>query len=163
MGKLVAAQDSFFLATASAEGQPYMQHRGGPPGFLHALDERTLVFADFAGNRHYISLGNLSENDRAFIFLMDWPSSTRVKFWGRLSVLEDPALLARLSRPDYPGRPERVLRFAIEALDVNCRQHITRRYSEQDVARATDGLRRHIAELETELARLRGQAGGDRD
>lgn len=152
--RLIAAQDSVFLATASADGQPYVQHRGGSPGFLRALDARTLAFADFAGNRHYLTLGNISENDRAFLFVMDWPSATRVKLWGRLGVEEDPALAAALADPAYPAVVERVLRFSVLAVDVNCRQHIARRYSEREVAAANARLLERIAELEAEVARL---------
>jgi predicted pyridoxine 5'-phosphate oxidase superfamily flavin-nucleotide-binding protein len=153
----LATRDSFYLATASAEGQPYIQHRGGPAGFLKVIDEGTLAFADFGGNRQYISTGNLSENDRANIFLMDYPSRRRVKIWGRARMVEDdPALLARLVDPAYEARPERALVFRIEAWDVNCPQHITRRYSEAEIAPAIEKLTGQIAELEAELAALRG-------
>ena len=153
----LAQRDSFYLATASAEGQPYIQHRGGPKGFLKVLDERTLAFADFAGNRQYISAGNLSENDRAQIFLMDYANRQRIKIWGRARVVEDdPALLARLADPEYKGRPERAIVFEIAAWDVNCPQHITRRYTEDQVATAVEKLTARIAELEAEVARLSG-------
>ena len=152
-------RDSFYFATASAAGQPYIQHRGGPGGFLKALDDKTLGFADFAGNKQYISLGNLSENDRAHIFLMDYANRQRVKIWGRARVVEDdPALLARLADPAYRGRPERAILFEITAWDVNCPQHIAPRYSEGLVALATEKLRSRIAELEAEVTRLKGQA-----
>ena len=152
-------RDSFYFATASAAGQPYIQHRGGPGGFLKALDDKTLGFADFAGNKQYISLGNLSENDRAQIFLMDYANRQRVKIWGRARVVEDdPALLARLADPAYRGRPERAILFEITAWDVNCPQHIAPRYSEGLVALATEKLRSRIAELEAEVTRLKGQA-----
>ena len=130
LAAFIAARDSFYLGTASAAGQPYVQHRGGPRGFLHVLDERRLAFADYAGNRQYISLGNLSENPRAFLFLMDYPNRRRVKLWGRAEFVEgDPALLARLADPEYSATPERVLVFHVEAWDINCRQHITPRYT----------------------------------
>ena len=135
LAAFLAERDSFYLATASAEGQPYIQHRGGPNGFLKVLDERTLAFADFAGNRQFISAGNLSENDRAQIFLMDYANRQRIKIWGRARVVEnDPGLLERLTDPAYKGRPERVIVFELAAWDVNCPQHITRRYTEAEVA-----------------------------
>ena len=116
---------SFYLATASAEGQPYIQHRGGPPGFLRVIDERTLGFADFKGNRQYITTGNLAENPRAYIFVMDYAQRRRVKLWGRARVVEDdPALLARLWPEGYKARDEQVILFEIEAWDTNCPQHI---------------------------------------
>ena len=155
----IAERDSFYLATASAEGRPYIQHRGGPAGFLKVLDDRTLAIADFGGNRQYISVGNLTENDKAFIFLMDYPNQQRIKLWGRARIVEDdPALLERLMVPGYRARPERALLFEIEAWDVNCPQHITRRYSEAQVAAAVGKLQLRIDELEAEVARLRGQA-----
>ena len=156
LAAFIAARDSFYLATASAAGQPYVQHRGGPPGFLKVLDSRTLAFADFGGNKQYISLGNLTENDRAFIFLMDYANRRRIKIWGRAHIVEDdPALLARLADDGYPGRPERVFVFRIEAWDINCPQHIIPRYSESEIAPAMAKLQRRIADLEAELASLR--------
>jgi len=155
----LAERDSFYLATASAEGQPYIQHRGGPKGFLQVIDERTLGFADFGGNRQYISLGNLSENDRAQIFLMDYANRRRVKVWGRARVVEDdPFLLERLADPAYPGKPERAILFTIEAWDVNCPQHITPRFTEEDLAPSLGRLKARIEELEAEVARLKGEA-----
>jgi hypothetical protein len=127
LAAFVAARDSFYLGSASRDGQPYIQHRGGPPGFLVPLDAHTLAFADFGGNRQYITLGNLSENPRAFLFLMDYEHAARVKVWGTAEVVEDdPALLARLSDPAYPARPERAIVFHVEAWDENCHQHIPR-------------------------------------
>ncbi|RIL07723.1 MAG: pyridoxamine 5'-phosphate oxidase [Proteobacteria bacterium] len=127
LAEMLAGLDSFFLATASAAGRPYVQHRGGPPGFLRVLDARTLAFADFSGNRQYISAGNLAENDQAFLFLMDWSARRRIKVWGRARVVDDdPVLLARLSDPSYDAEPERAIVFTIEAWDTNCRQHIPR-------------------------------------
>ena len=150
--------DMFYLGTASAEGQPYIQHRGGPPGFLKVLDERTLNFADFGGNRQYNTLGNLSENPRAFIFLMDYANRRRVKLWGTARVVEDDAnLLAKVSDPEYPGKVERAIIFAVEDWDINCPQHIHRRYSERQVRPIIDRLQARIAELEEELAK-RGPA-----
>ena len=156
LAAFLGERDSFYFATASAAGQPYIQHRGGPKGFLKAVDDKTLGFADFAGNKQYISLGNLSENDRAQIFLMDYANRQRVKIWGRARVVEDdPALLARLADPAYRGRPERAILFEITAWDVNCPQHIAPRYSEDLIALATEKLRSRIAELEAEVARLK--------
>jgi predicted pyridoxine 5'-phosphate oxidase superfamily flavin-nucleotide-binding protein len=129
LAAFIAERDSVYLATASADGQPYIQHRGGPRGFLRVLDRRRLGFADYAGNRQYITVGNLTENPRAFLFLMDYPNRRRVKLWGRAELVEgDSALIARVSDPDYGARVERVILFHVEAWDVNCRQHITPRY-----------------------------------
>ncbi len=153
----IAERDSFYLASAGAGGQPYIQHRGGAKGFLKVLDEKRLAFADFSGNRQYITLGNLSENPRAFIFLMDYPNRRRVKIWGRAEFVEDdPALIARLTDPAYSGKPERAIVFHVEAWDVNCPQHIKPRYTEDDVAGAINKLQTRIAELEGEVARLTG-------
>lgn len=156
LAAFVAARDSFYLGTASAAGRPYIQHRGGRPGFLKVLGPRILGFADFSGNRQYISVGNLAENDRAFLLLMDHAARRRVKVWGRAWVVEDdPDLLIRLSDPDYPGRPERAIIFEAEAWDVNCPQHIVPRYTEDQVGSIVADLRARIAELEGEVARLR--------
>lgn len=128
LARFIAERDSFYLATASADGQPYVQHRGGPPGFLHVRDGRTLAFADFRGNRQFISLGNLAENDRAFLFLMDYENRIRVKIWGRARVIEDdPGLLDALADREYAGQPEQAIVFAVEMWDRNCPQHITPR------------------------------------
>ena len=121
----VASLDMFYMGTANAQGQPYIQYRGGPQGFLKVLDSRTLGFADFGGNQQYITLGNLSENARAFLFLMDYSISMRVKVWGTARVVENDAkLLEKLSDPTYPGRVERAILFTVEAWDMNCHQHI---------------------------------------
>ena len=134
LAEFLAGLDMFYLGTASAEGQPYIQHRGGSPGFLKVLDDRTLGFADFGGNRQYITLGNLSENPKAFIFLMDYANQQRVKLWGTARVVEDDAeLLERLRDPDYPGKVERAIVFTIEAWDINCPQHIQKRFSQRQV------------------------------
>jgi predicted pyridoxine 5'-phosphate oxidase superfamily flavin-nucleotide-binding protein len=136
----IAERDSFYLGTASADGQPYIQHRGGKVGFLKVIDEHTLAFADFSGNRQYISMGNLSENDRAFIFLMDYPNRRRVKIWGRAEFVEDdPELLSRLVDSDYDARPERALVFHVEAWDVNCPQHITPRFTDEEKGTSRSG------------------------
>src|SRR6476659_7611226 len=123
--EFLAGLDMFYFGTANAEGQPYIQYRGGSPGFLKVLDDKTLAFADFGGNRQYITLGNLSENPKAFLFLMDYANQQRVKLWGTAEVVEgDPALLARLTDPAYPGKVERAILFHVEAWDINCSQHI---------------------------------------
>lgn len=133
----IAERDSFYLATASAEGRPYIQHRGGPPGFLKVLDERQLAFADYSGNRQYITVGNLSENTQAFIFLMDYAQRRRIKVWGRAKVVVgDEALAAQVADPEYPATPEHVIVFEVEAWDVNCKQHITPRYTAQALSTA---------------------------
>ena len=151
----LAELDMFYLGTANSEGQPYIQYRGGPPGFLRVLDERTLGFADFGGNRQYITLGNLSENPRAFLFLMDYARGRRVKVWGKARVVEgDLELIGRLADPSYPGRVERAIVFEVEAWDVNCPQHIHKRYSERQVELAIAGLQARVAELEARLVEL---------
>ena len=138
--------DTAFLGTVSAEGAPYIQHRGGPKGFIKVLDDRTLGFADYAGNRQYITVSNLAGNDRAFLFLLDFANRQRIKLWGRARVVEnDPALMEKLVDPGYRARPERAILFTIEAWDVNCSQHITERYSEPEIAGAMAGLRDHAA------------------
>ena len=159
LAQFLAERDSFYLATASADGQPYIQHRGGPRGFLKPLDEKTLAFADFGGNRQYISAGNLSENDKATIFLMDYAGRRRIKVWGRARVVEDDeALLARLADPAYGAQPERAIVFTVEAWDVNCPQHIVRRFTEEQVSRIVAPLNHRIARLEAELTALGGSA-----
>jgi predicted pyridoxine 5'-phosphate oxidase superfamily flavin-nucleotide-binding protein len=156
----IAELDTAFLATTSAQGAPYIQHRGGPKGFIKVLDGKTLGFADYAGNRQYITVSNLEGNDRAFLFLLDFANRQRIKVWGRARVVEnDPKLMERLIDPGYRARPERAILFTVEAWDVNCSQHITERYTQAEVAVAVSGLRDRIAALEAELARLRGQAG----
>ncbi len=155
--QFLAERDSFYLGTANSEGQPYIQHRGGPKGFLRVLDEKTLAFADFGGNKQYITVGTLSENDKAYIFLMDYPNRRRIKIWGRAKVVEDdPELLERLTHPAYKARPERAIVFTIEAWDVNCPQHIQPLYTEVELEPVIDPLCNRIHELEAELARARG-------
>lgn len=150
--------DSIYLATASKDGRPYIQHRGGPKGFLHVLDERTLAFADFMGNRQYISVGNLAENTQAFLFIMDYATQTRIKIWGKAEVVENDAeLVRRLTDSKYKGRPERVIRFRVEAWDANCRQHIPLKYSEEVLAGIVQPLRDRLANLEAENAMLKRQ------
>ena len=158
LARFIAERDSFYLGTANADGQPYIQHRGGKPGFLKVLDEKTLAFADFRGNRQYITSGNLSENDKACIFLMDYPGRRRIKIWGRARVADDADLLARLADADYDGVPEQAVVFEIAAWDVNCPQHITPRHSQAEVDEIVAPLEKRITELETELETLRAQA-----
>ncbi|MFO1079558.1 MAG: pyridoxamine 5'-phosphate oxidase family protein [Reyranellaceae bacterium] len=148
--------DTCFLATASADGRPYVQHRGGPPGFLKPIGSRALAFADFAGNRQYITLGHLKENDRAHLFILHLATRQRVKLWGRARVVEnDLELMERLVDPAYRARPERAIVFDLEAWDVNCQQHIVPRYSEAEIAPAIDRLAQRIKELEAEVERLK--------
>ncbi|MGL4419406.1 MAG: pyridoxamine 5'-phosphate oxidase family protein [Gemmataceae bacterium] len=148
----LADLDMFYLGTANAAGQPYIQYRGGPPGFLKVIDEQTLAFADFAGNRQYISMGNLTENPKAFLFLMDYTNGRRVKVWGTAKVVEgDPKLLAKLNDPTYTGRVERAIVFNIEAWDVNCPQHIHQRFSQRQIEPLIEQLQARIAELESQL------------
>jgi predicted pyridoxine 5'-phosphate oxidase superfamily flavin-nucleotide-binding protein len=156
LARFIAERDSAYLATASAEGRPYVQHRGGPRGFIRVLDEHTLGWADFGGNRQYITTGNLAENDRAFLFLMDYAQPARVKIWGRARVVEDdPALVARLMPEGYRARPEQAALFTVEAWDVNCPQHIPRKLDAAEVEDALARLRARVAALEAENARLR--------
>src|SRR6266568_5102748 len=134
LAAFIAEQDTAFLGTASADGAPYIQHRGGPKGFIKVVDEHTLGFADYAGNRQYITLGNLSENDRAHLVLLDHASRRRIKIWGRARVVEDaPALIERLFDHGYRARPQRAILFTIEAWDVNCQAHITARFTEAEI------------------------------
>ena len=155
----LAERDSVYLATSNLEGQPYIQHRGGPKGFIRVLDEKTLGFADYAGNRQYITIGNLSENDRALLFFMDYTNRRRIKIWGRARVVEDdPELLARLTPRNYDARPEQAILFTIDAWDINCPQHIPRKWNDSDVTMEISALQQRIKLLEAENARLRGVA-----
>jgi predicted pyridoxine 5'-phosphate oxidase superfamily flavin-nucleotide-binding protein len=154
----IAARDSFYLASVSETGWPYVQHRGGPPGFLKLLDDQTLGFADFRGNRQYISLGNLTANDRVALFLMDYPNRQRLKIYARAEsrdLVGDPALAERLATPGYRGRPERAILLHLEAFDWNCSQHITPRFTVADIEDATAPLRARLAALEAENQALR--------
>jgi len=156
LAEFIGQRDSFYLATANSKGQPYIQHRGGPKGFLKVLDEHTLAFADFAGNRQYISVGNLAENKQAFLFLMDYVNQTRVKIWGTAEVIDnDSRLVMGLSDPSYKGKPERAIRFHVKALDINCRQHIQPRFTQEEVEALVQPLRDRLAELEAENNRLK--------
>jgi len=156
LARFIAEQRSAFLATANAAGQPYVQHRGGPPGFLQVLDETTIGFADFAGNRQYITQGNLAENPKAHLFLIDYAHRKRVKVWGTARVVEgDAALTARLMPTGYKARPEQVILFDVAAWDANCPQHIPQRFEASDVEAALADRDARIATLEAEVARLR--------
>jgi len=156
LAAFLAEQDSIYLATASADGQPYIQHRGGPPGFIHALDEHSLAFADFAGNRQFITAGNLAENPKAHLFAMDYVHRRRIKLWGTARVVEDdPGLLARLMPPGYAAKAEQVIIFTVAAWDINCPQHIPQKVNAKDVASTIERLRQRVAELEARLARER--------
>jgi len=158
LAAFIAEIDTAFLGTASVSGAPYIQHRGGPKGFIKMIDDKTLGFADYRGNRQYITLANLSENDRAYLFLLHPATRQRIKLWGRARVVEDdPELTARLFDDGYRARPERAILFTIEAWDVNCSQHITARFSEPEIAEATAMLRERLATLEAENARLRDE------
>ena len=154
----LAETNSFYLATASVDGQPYIQHRGGPKGFIKVLDKNTIAFADYSGNRQYITQGNLSENPKAHIFVMDYTHRQRVKIWGEARVVEDdPAMIKALMPQGYKARPEQVILFRIAACDTNCPQHIPQKFDAADVAQALAVRDARIAELEAELAALQGQ------
>ena len=156
LATFIAEQDTAFLATATADGAPYIQHRGGPKGFIKVIDDRTLGFADYRGNRQYITLANLSENDRAYLFLLDPARRQRIKLWGRARVVEnDSALVDRLFDKGYKARPERAILFTIEAWDVNCSSHIVTRFTEAEVEDAFSAVQAKVAELQAENARLR--------
>ncbi|MCW5688774.1 MAG: pyridoxamine 5'-phosphate oxidase family protein [Pseudolabrys sp.] len=156
LAAFIAEQDTAFLATATKDGAPYIQHRGGPKGFIKVIDDRTLGFADYRGNRQYITLANLSENDRAYLFLLDPARRQRIKLWGHARVVEnDAALVEKLFDAGYKAKPERAILFTVDAWDVNCSQHIVTRFTETEIAEAMGGVSRKIAELEAENARLR--------
>jgi hypothetical protein len=156
LAAFIAEQDTAFLATASADGAPYIQHRGGPKGFIKVIDDQTLGFADYRGNRQYITLANLSENDRAHLFLFDPARRQRIKLWGRARVVEDnTALIERLFDKDYKAKPERAILFTIEAWDVNCSSHIVTRFTEAEIGEALAMVQAKVAELEAENSRLR--------
>jgi predicted pyridoxine 5'-phosphate oxidase superfamily flavin-nucleotide-binding protein len=147
------AQTSVLLATASTDGQPYIQHRGGPAGFLHVLDAHTLGFADFKGNQQFITQGNLAENPKAYLFVIDYAHRRRIKIWGRAKVIEDdPELIARLMPKGYKARPEQAILFEVAAWDSNCPQHIPQKFDAADVAAAITTRDIRIAELEALLA-----------
>ena len=152
LATFIGERDTMFIATTNADGQPYIQHRGGPPGFLKVLDEHTLGFADFSGNRQYITVGNLDDNPKAFIFLMDFAKRRRIKIWGRAEIVEtNDELREKLHDPDYGSEPERMFLFHIDAWDVNCPQHIKPRFTEEEVGESIQALRDRIAQLEAEV------------
>jgi predicted pyridoxine 5'-phosphate oxidase superfamily flavin-nucleotide-binding protein len=158
LAAFLADASSLYFATASADGQPYIQHRGGPRGFVKILDKNTLAFADYSGNRQYITQGNLTENPKAHIFVMDYAHRRRVKIWGEARVVDDdPALLQSLMPQGYKARPEQAILFKIAAWDTNCPQHIPQKFDAADVAAALAARDARIAELEAELAALKGQ------
>ncbi len=149
----LAARDSFYIATVSEDGWPYVQHRGGPAGFLKMVDDRTLAFADYRGNRQYISTGNLAANDRACLILMDYPRRARLKIYAhveKLSLDADVALAELVMDKHYKARPERIFRLRLEAFDWNCPQHITPRFTEREIEQAVQPLHDRVAELETQ-------------
>ena len=155
LAEFIAAQSSVFLGTANAAGQPYIQHRGGPPGFLRVLDEHTIAFADLRGNRQFITQGNLAENPKAHLFLIDYANRQRIKLWGEANIVEDDAaLLADLLPKDGKSRGEQVLIFRVLAWDANCPKHIPQRFDAADIAQALEQRDQRIAELEAEVRRL---------
>ncbi|CAB3719563.1 pyridoxamine 5'-phosphate oxidase family protein [Paraburkholderia rhynchosiae] len=156
VASFIEQQTSVFFATVSGEGQPYIQHRGGPPGFLRVLDDHSIAFADFAGNRQYITAGNLVDNPKAHLFLVDYAHRRRIKIWGEARVIDDdPALLAKLMPEDYKARGERVIVMTARAWDVNCPKHIPQRFEAADVAAALKERDERIAELEAQVAELK--------
>jgi predicted pyridoxine 5'-phosphate oxidase superfamily flavin-nucleotide-binding protein len=158
LAAFIAAQTSVFLATANLDGQPYIQHRGGPPGFLRVLDDRTIGFADFTGNRQYITQGNLADNPKAQLFLIDYAHRRRVKIWGDARVVEgDAELVAKLMPEGYKARPEQAILFTVSAWNVNCPQHIPQRFEAADVAAALAERDGRIRALEAEVARLQSR------
>jgi predicted pyridoxine 5'-phosphate oxidase superfamily flavin-nucleotide-binding protein len=157
LARFIAEQTSIFFATANAEGQPYIQHRGGPPGFLRVLDDKTMGFVDFAGNRQYITQGNLADNPKAHLFLIDYAQRQRIKIWGEARVVEgDAELMAKLMPEGYKARPEQVILFTVVAWDANCPQHIPQRFEAAALAERD----RRIAALENEVAQLRTDISG---
>ena len=156
LAKFITQRDSFYLGTASADGQPYIQHRGGARGFLKVIDATTLAFADYPGNKQFISAGNLSENERAFIFLIDYETRQRIKIWGRAAFVEDdPELMSAVQEPGQaPAKTNRAVKFTVETWDVNCPQNIPQRYSEETVAQVVSKLTQRVADLEAQLSAL---------
>jgi len=150
----IDARDSFYMASVSETGWPYVQHRGGPPGFVRVLDEKTIGFADFRGNRQYVSVGNLMRDDRVSLFFMDYANRARLKLLGRVKIvgLDEAETLTRLALPDYPARVERGFVIRVEAFDWNCPQHITPRFTTAEITPVIQQLKTRIAELEAELA-----------
>lgn len=160
--QFIAERDSFYMATVSETGWPYVQHRGGPRGFLKVIDHRTLAFADFSGNRQYISLGNLAGDQRASLILMDYPSRTRLKMYVHVETIApdaDPELTTKVTVPGYKARIERIFVLKLDAFDWNCPQHITPRFTEAEIEEATEPLRKRLAALEAENELLRTKRG----
>ncbi len=156
----IADRDSFYLATVSETGWPYVQHRGGPRGFLKLVDDHTLAFADYRGNRQYISTGNLAAADRACLFLIDYPDRARLKIYVRVEILaldDDPDLTALVTMPDYKAKLERIFRLRLKTFDWNCQQHITPRFTEPEIAEAVRSLRDRLVQLESENTELRAR------
>ncbi|MFZ4808649.1 MAG: pyridoxamine 5'-phosphate oxidase family protein [Hyphomicrobiaceae bacterium] len=150
-----------YLATTNAAGQPYVQHRGGPPGFLKIADATTIAFADFRGNRQYITTGNLRENPKAFLFVMDYESRRRLKIWGQARVVQDPALIAQLKSGDYKATAEQAIVFTVEAWDTNCPQHIPQLFAAEDVGRTIQQFQARVRELEAEVAELKARLAAE--
>ena len=158
LAAFIAAQSSVFLATANADGQPYIQHRGGPAGFLRVLDDRTIAFVDYAGNRQYVTAGNLADNPKAYLFLIDYANRRRIKIWGTARTVEgDAELIAKLMPAGYKARPEQVVLFTVSAWDANCPQHIPQRFEAADVAKALAERDARIERLEAEIRALKGR------
>ena len=156
--EFIAARDTFYMASVSESGWPYVQHRGGPAGFLRVLDDTTLGFADFRGNAQYVSTGNLHHDNRVSLILMDYPSKQRLKLLGRANLIEeaeDPALVARLENPGYRARVERAFVISVEAFDWNCPQHITPRFTQAELGSMVEPLQLRIRELEAQVVQLR--------
>jgi predicted pyridoxine 5'-phosphate oxidase superfamily flavin-nucleotide-binding protein len=161
----IADRDSFYMATVSETGWPYVQHRGGPRGFLKLVDDRTLAFADYRGNRQYISTGNLAADDRACLFLMNYPQRARLKIYAHVEALgldDDPSLTALVTTPEYKAKLERIFRLRLETFDWNCHQHITPRFTVQEIGEAVRPLRDRLAQLETENTELRARLANQR-
>ncbi len=158
IGAFIARRDSVYIGTADATGQPYIQHRGGPPGFLRVLDRRTLAFADFSGNRQYVTVGHLERNPKAFLFLMDYERRQRVKIFGTARATDEPAVLRATALGGYEAEVERAIVFAVGGWTANCPQHIPRLFSEAAASAQTAALRARIKDLEEENARLRRSA-----
>jgi predicted pyridoxine 5'-phosphate oxidase superfamily flavin-nucleotide-binding protein len=154
LAAFIVEQTSVFLGTASADGQPYIQHRGGPPGFLRVLDDRTIAFADYRGNGQFITTGNLAENPKAHLFLIDYASRRRIKLWGTARIDDDPALVARLMPVGYAAQAEQALVFEVAAWDANCPRHIPRRLAAADLAAIVEERDRRIAALTAQIERL---------
>ena len=164
LAAFIAAQSSVFLATANADGQPYIQHRGGPAGFLRVLDDRTIAFVDYAGNRQYVTAGNLADNPKAYLFLIDYANRRRIKIWGTARTVEgDAELIAKLMPAGYKARPEQVVLFTVSAWDANCPQHIPQRFEAADVAKALAERDARIERLEAEIRALKGRGAAALD